>query len=335
MKFLNVIWLVVLIITPITIDAASNKLELDDQIKEIIEQFHSQHGFNGSISIKSKEQPIFNYSVGYQKQNVPLNSEHLFSSGSVGKEFTTVAILNLVEESRLSLDDVIGKYIPELPPWGQTVTVKHLLSHTSGLPRISWKKNIATQDVMEQVLALQGLEFEPGTQYLYGNINVMLRAKIVESVTRQPFNQYLKVHFFEPLKMNQTIQSVSIEPLDKQVEGDYSTAINGVTIYTTSHDLLLWEIALLDGNALNGKSVLNYISQHPLSGKANHIEYDFGQFFSENGNMSAIKHDGSNPSHHVLKYSNLKSGFSLVVMSSDGNKSTLYAIRDEIEALIQ
>jgi CubicO group peptidase (beta-lactamase class C family) len=335
MKFLNVVWLVLLTITPITIDAASNKLELDEQIKEIIEQFHSQRGFNGSIAFKLKEQPIFNYSVGYQKQNVPLNSEHLFSSGSVGKEFTTVAILNLVEESRLSLDDVIGKYIPALPPWGQTVTVKHLLSHTSGLPKISWKKYITTQDVLEQVMALQGLEFEPGTQYLYGNINVMLRAKIIESVTGQPFNQYLNVRFFESLGMNQSVQSVTIGPSDKQVEGDYPTAINGVTIYTTSHDLLLWELALLDGDALNGKSVLNYVSQHPLSGKANHIEYDFGQFFSANGNISTIKHDGSNPSHHVLKYSNLKSGFSLVVMSSDGNKSTLYAIRDEIDVLLQ
>lgn len=335
MKRIYVFWLVLLTITPITIEANTLESELNDKVVNIIEQFQTQHGFNGSIAIKLKANPIFTYSVGYQKQNTKLNAEHLFSSGSVGKEFTTVALLKLIDESRLTLDDLIGKYIPTLPPWGQQIKVKHLLSHTTGLPKISWKNNITTQDVMDQVMSLQVLEFPPGTDYLYGNINVMLRAKIVENITGQEFDKYLKDHFLDPLGMTNTIQSVTINQSKQQVAGDYPTAINGVTIYTTASDLLLWEMALLDGKALNGKSVLRYISKHKLSGKPNHIEYDFGQFYMENEKISAIKHDGSNPSHHVLKYTNLTSQLSLVVMSSDGNKNLLYLIKDDIEALFQ
>ncbi|WP_339722981.1 serine hydrolase domain-containing protein [uncultured Paraglaciecola sp.] len=335
MKSIYVFWLVLFSITPMTIEANTLESELNDKVVNIVEQFQIQHGFNGSIALKLQAHPIFTYSVGYQKQNTKLNAEHLFSSGSVGKEFTTVALLKLIDESRLTLDDRISKYIPVLPSWGQKIQVKHLLSHTSGLPKISWKNNITSQDVMNQVMALQALEFNPGTGYLYGNINVMLRAKIVENITGQKFDKYLKDHFFDPLGMTKTIQSVIINQSNQQVAGDYPTAINGVTIYTTASDLLLWEMALLDGKALNGKSVLTYISEHKMSGKPNHIEYDFGQFFMENEKISAIKHDGSNPSHHVLKYTNLASKLSLVVMSSDGNKNLLYLIKDDIEALFQ
>lgn len=163
----------------------------------------------------------------------------------------------------------------------------------------------------------------------------MLRALILEEVAGLSFDEYLKLNFFTPLKMYNTLQVTEITELEQKVPGDYPTAINGVTIYTTPSDLIRWELGLLDGRAINGKSFLRFVSEHPLSGKSHHIEYDFGQFFTENGKVKAIQHDGSNPSHHVLKYTNLTDQFSFVAMSSDGNKKTLYLLKDKIESLIQ
>lgn len=308
---------------------------LQSQINLLINQLHSEYGFNGAIALQLNNQTRFVSAIGVQQPGVTLTTEHLFSTGSVGKEFTTVAILRLAEDKKLRLDDKISTFIPSLPIWGQRITINHLLTHTSGLPKIKWQQNITTEEVMAQVMALDTLNFAPGTQYLYGNINVMLRAKVVEAVTGDTFANYLKVHFFEPFNMTNTLQTTNLAKIKRKVKGDYPTAINGVTIYSTAADLLNWELALFDGRALNGRLIFQYLTQHPLSGKTNHVEYDFGQFFVRKQKVGAVMHDGSNPSHHVLKYTDLNQDVSFVVMSSDGNKQTLYLFRDKILDLVE
>ncbi len=122
--------------------------------------------------------------------------------------------------------------------------------------------------------------------------------------------------------------------LATQIKGDYPTAINGVSIYTTPVDLLKWEIALQQGKAITDTPLSALLEQHPLLIDEGHAEYDFGSFTRDNSSVVTIMHDGSNPSHHVVKYSNLATDFSFVAMSSDGNKSMLFALKDEIETLV-
>lgn len=304
------------------------------QIENIIIQENINKGFNGSVAIKFDDEPIVSYHFGYQQEGIPLTSEHVFSSGSVGKEFTTVALLKLANERKLDLNDTVANYLPDLPLWAERIRIHHLLAHTSGLPKVKWKTNITTADVMNQVLAIDALEFEPGSKYLYGNINVMLRAKIVEAVTGLSFEQFLSKNFLKPFNMANTLQVTIAGDVYNQVVGDYPTAINGVTIYTTPADLIRWELALLDGKALSGSSVVNVIAQHPISARQNHSEYDFGKFTMNNGDVATIEHDGSNPSHHVLKYTHIANRLTIVAMSSDGNKQILYSLRDKIEDLL-
>ncbi|NMH59511.1 serine hydrolase domain-containing protein [Alteromonas ponticola] len=304
------------------------------QIERIIIQENARSGFNGAVAIKLWDTGIFSYEIGYQQKGRPLTPSHLFSSGSVGKEFTTVAILKLARQGKLNLNDPVIDYLPNLPQWAKRITIHHLLSHTSGLPKIKWATNISTADVMSQILAFSKLEFEPGSQYLYGNINVMLRAKIVEKVTGMPFGQFLKTNFFAPFEMVNTVQIDSVDDKVDKVIGDFPTAINGVTIYTTPADLIRWEVALLNGEALAGSTLLSILSHHPLSDKHLDSEYDFGRFTLNDGTVATLEHDGSNPSHHVLKYSHIASQFTFVAMSSDGNKQNLYTLRDKIQTLV-
>lgn len=86
----------------------------------------------------------------------------------------------------------------------------------------------------------------------------------------------------------------------------------------------------MDGTLLNGTRLIKLVKQHPLSGKQHHMEYDFGRYTVIAGAVTAIHHDGSNPSHHVLKYSDIETGISMVLMSNDGNKQTLYLLKDAI-----
>ncbi len=314
--------------------ATENRLGWQSEVKKLISELGAERGFNGSVAIKIAHFPLKTFTVGLFDEQTRLSPEHLFSSGSFGKQFTTVAVLKLQQDGKLELEDRIVEYLPSLPSWAEQITVRNLLNHTSGLPKIKWKKNIDTEDVMSQVQSLASLPFEPGTSYLYGNINVMLRAKIVEKVTGVEFRQYLQTTFFAPLNMQHTLQFSKVEPRHGIAVGDYPTAINGVTLYTTAADMVRWEIALLAGNAISGKPVTEFLKPHPLSGKDNHAEFDFGFFLENSGEVTKLQHDGSNPSHHVLKYTDVTNQFIFAAMSNDGDKGTLYLLKDKISEVI-
>ncbi len=170
----------------------ANATAWQNKVAETLERAATK-GFNGAIALKVANAPIEFYSAGELKPSAPLTSESLFSSGSVGKEFTTAAILRLVQAGDLKLDDAIAEHLPSLPAWAEKVTVQQLLNHSSGLPRVQWHRGIKTEDVLAQVAALEELAFEPGQGYLYGNVNVVLRAQLVESITGQPFAKYYKL----------------------------------------------------------------------------------------------------------------------------------------------
>lgn len=305
-----------------------------NKVAETLERAAAK-GFNGAIALQVANAPIEFYSAGELKQSVPLTAESLFSSGSVGKEFTTAAVLRLVQAGDLKLDDAIAEHLPSLPTWAEKVTVQQLLNHSSGLPRIQWHRGITTKDVMAQITSLEKLAFEPGRGYLYGNVNVVLRAQLVESITGQTFAEYLQTAFLDPLHMQNTVMFTEVLELATQVKGDYPTAINGVSIYTTPVDLLKWEIALLHGKAVTDRPLASLLNQHPLLTDEGRAEYDFGSFTRDNTSIVTIMHDGSNPSHHVLKYTNLAMNFSFVAMSSDGDKRTLYTLKDQVERLVR
>ena len=316
-----------------TVEDDEQGLALKAQIVEIVNQAHKVDGFNGSIAVKVSGYPVMAYAVGEQDKGQKLTVEHLFSSGSVGKEFTTVALLKLRQNNQIDFNDSILKYLDFLPEWAADITIEHLLAHTSGLPKIGWKKGITTEDVMSQVMQLKKVAFAPGSGYLYSNVNVVLRAKIIEKVTAKHFEEYLESEFFAPLAMHNTVQVTLAPPDENIVVGDYPTAINGVTLYTTPTDLMRWELALLDGSVLSGAPIQQFLDFHPLSGRANHAAYDFGLFTQDEKRITSIEHDGSNPSHHVLKYSDLNRHISFVAMSSDGNKSTLYQLKQNVMAV--
>ncbi|RFP09976.1 MULTISPECIES: serine hydrolase [unclassified Duganella] len=137
----------------------------------------------------------------------------VFDIGSTSKQFTAAAILLLVQDGKLKLDDDIRRYLPQLPDYGTPITVDHLLHHTSGLRDYMLLMNlrgVALGDVSSNAEALadvarqQGLNFQPGTAYAYSNTGYMLLAQIVEKVSGGSMAAFAKARIFEPLGMNDT-----------------------------------------------------------------------------------------------------------------------------------
>jgi len=149
---------------------------------------------------------------GYGLANVdlklPVTPDTIFQSGSMGKQFTAVAIMMLVEERRIDLDDRLTKYFPEAPSWNP-IKVRNLLNHTSGLTeyllndRVDIHKNY-TPDQLLTIIELFPLEFRPGENCAYRNTNYALLGYIIEKVTGRPWNAFVEERIFEPLGMTST-----------------------------------------------------------------------------------------------------------------------------------
>jgi CubicO group peptidase (beta-lactamase class C family) len=304
---------------------------------EVVMKSIHDSGFNGSIVIGKQGAVIYQKYIGYSdKKNMDkLTVNHIFSPGSVGKEFTTVTIMQLIEQGRLSYSDKITKYLDWLPEEAEKVTVEHILTHTSGLPKIKWKRNINTADAVEQIKNSQ-LSFAPGEGYLYSNLNVVLRALIVEKVSGDSYSNYLKNSVFDVADMKSSYQQLTESDVsDFKVHGDYPTYLLGTTIYVTPMDLLKFENALWSGALIQVDELKRVLDGERLSGKANHAYFDFGKFYKDSqGKLVSWEHDGSNPNHHTLKFHDFINDYTIVIMSSDGNKETLYKIRDNLKSLI-
>jgi len=146
------------------------------------------------------------------EQQTPITLATRFNIGSISKQFTALAILQLAADKKLSLDDDVHRYVPELPNYGKTITLSHLIHHTSGLQdwdQIIHLAGVRIDDVMThpQVLRLicgrKELNFPPGDKFGYTNSGYSLLATVVERVTRASFASWMRVHVFQPLDLNE------------------------------------------------------------------------------------------------------------------------------------
>ncbi|GAA4317211.1 hypothetical protein GCM10023149_14660 [Mucilaginibacter gynuensis] len=153
---------------------------------------HTRGIFNGNVLVSRNGKVIYEKSLGYadgSKANV-LTSAYKFDIGSVSKEFNGAAILLLKQRGKLSLDDPISKFLPELPAWASTVKVKHLITYTSGIPGFEPTSAESDSLVWANLKGLKTLKFEPGTAYIYNHYNVYLQMRIVEKSKRATLRRF-------------------------------------------------------------------------------------------------------------------------------------------------
>lgn len=302
--------------------------------QSLIDDANKTAGFNGAMLVAQDGEVIFHNTIGFIDKNKSqkLGPNHLFSSGSIGKEFTTVALMMLAEQGKISYQDKVTQYLTWLPKALNDVTIEHLLTHTSGLPRVKWQKLTLTKHIVDQVNGLTELPFKPGDGYIYSNVNITLRALIVEQITKMGFEKFVAEKIFKPAGMSDSINIVATDQFVKGiVPGDYPTAVTGLTIYTTASDLYKFEQAIWQGKLVSTDSIKSVLPGDKLSGKKHRAYFDFGSFhLNDKGKLLSWKHDGSNPSHHAIKYHDFEQNIVITVMSSDGNKSTLYHLVDKV-----
>jgi len=236
-------------------------------VKNHFEGLLLNRGFNGQILIAKNGTVVFEKAVGFADMRTKdsLDENTPLHIASVGKTFTGMAILHLMEEGRLQLEDTLGKFFPGFPY--QDITVKMLLSHRSGLPNyLNYLSKLkvedtcySNQDVLNSLYTIQpGLESRSGTRFNYSNTNFVLLALIVEKVTGEFFPAYLKRIFFDPLQMKNTFVHSNQDTLSPTPSFEWTgrywapdpfdCTYGDKNVYTTANDLLKWDQALNSGH---------------------------------------------------------------------------------------
>lgn len=182
----------------------------------IFAQFNSTHTPGCAVGVRQGGRDLLmrGYGMADLETNSPITPQTIFESGSVAKQFTATAILLLVKDGKLSLDDPVRKHVPELPEYPRPLLVRHLLSHTSGLREWSnlvalagWPRGTRVhtqQDLLDAVVAQKSLNYPVGDFYSYTNSGFALLPTIVERVSGMPFTQFSSARIFGPLGLMNT-----------------------------------------------------------------------------------------------------------------------------------
>ena len=252
------------------------------------------------------------YGFSNVELQVPVKPETLFQSGSMGKQFTAAAVMMLVEEGKIGLDDPLTKYLPDAPTSWNQVKARHLLSHTGGFgdypEKFDFRKDY-TEDELLKIVEGIPLAFEPGTKWTYSNLGYLTLGVLIHKVTGQFYGDFLQERIFKPLGMRTTriINEADIIPnrsagyqlVKKELknQGWVSPTLNTTadgSLYFSIVDLAKWDAALHERKLLKPSSYeLMWTPVKLNDGKPNKDGYGFGWFIHDDKGHHVIEHAGA------------------------------------------
>jgi len=276
------------------------------------------------------------FGVSDKATGEPMDPDLYMRIGSVTKTFTVTAVLQLVDQGKVALDDPIGTYIPNVPN-GESITIRQLAGMRSGLPSYSANEQFATTFMSDTQLQFQPEQllsyafqlpvlFPPGTSFDYSNTNTVLLATLVEKLTGQPFPDYLKQHIFQPVGLASTSYPTDAAIPSPHAQGYTTQTLDGReavattwnpswagpagAMISTLDDLGVWSKVLAEGTLLSPPAQEQRLQVQPLSADLPDIGYGLG-LFNDHG---WIGHNGSLPGYQSLTIHLPEADTSVVVL---------------------
>lgn len=291
------------------IGAAPRAEDRTSKFEEFMSSCVELRHFSGAVLVSKDNETIFAKGYGFAnaEHRVPNTTRTKFRLGSITKQFTAMAILILKEQGKLKLDDPVGKFIDQSPKAWEGVTIHHLLTHTSGVP--SYTDDLTTYRLKmmmpETVKSMIGrfrdkpLEFKPGEKFHYSNSGYFLLGAVIEKVSGQKYETFLKKAIFDPLGMHDTGYDHSATVLPGRASGytlmgdglehaeylDMSQPFSAGSLYSTVEDLARWDRALRDGKLISQDSYAKMYS--PVKN-----DYAYGWIVTTTKGRKQIGHGG-------------------------------------------
>jgi len=238
------------------------------------------------------------YGFADLENDVPAAAETVYRIGSITKQFTSAAIMRLVEQGKLSLDDTLQKFLPNFPAQGHRVTVRHLLNHTSGIRSYTslgpkWQRVVRLDlapDSLVTLFADEPFDFKPGDAYRYNNSGYFLLGMIIEKLSGKAYGKYLQDEFFTPLGLRSTVYCDQAPLIKRRAQGytprpgapfvnaeplSMTQPYAAGSLCSTVNDLVAWSLALSSGKVVSPASYALMTTPGTLNdGKP--IAYGFG-----------------------------------------------------------
>jgi CubicO group peptidase (beta-lactamase class C family) len=343
MKHTKIIYILVLILgLTITVNGEADKIEMVDQL---FRQWDKQDSPGCAVAVIKEGKIIYKkaYGMADLERSVPLTTASVFNIASNTKQFTAFAIALLAEEGKLSLDDDIRKYFPEFPDYGHTITVRHLLHHTSGIREYAmllllagkrWINHYPLEDIMELITRQKQLNNIPGDEHIYSNSGYFLLGLLVRRVSGKSLGDFFRQHIFEPLGMKHTYFYDNINRIIKNRAIGYSPGRNGSYaleislmlgeggggILSTLEDLFRWDRNFYHNKL--GKGSRELIKTMLTPGTLNNgtrLEYALGLVVRKYKGLTMVSHGGgwSGFRSEILRFPEQK--FSVICLANLGS----------------
>ncbi len=289
------------------------------EVEKLFEPYNSAVSPGCAVAVIKDGQVVYKYACGMADldHDVPIRSDSVFHVASVSKQFTAAAIILLNQEGKLSFDDEVRQYIPEVPDFGTPITIRHLVHHTSGLrdqwnlmDLAGWRYSldlITDQDVLDLIAAQKDLNFKPGEKYVYCNTGYTLLAQIVKRISGMSFRQFTTERIFEPLGMNSThfrddhaevVKNIAYGYMRGKGKDEFRLSIprfdtvGATSLLTTVEDLALWDRNFYEPK-VGGPELIQQMLEKGKLNNGQELDYSFGLVHGSYRGLKTICHNGS------------------------------------------
>ncbi|MCL3780195.1 serine hydrolase [Prolixibacteraceae bacterium JC049] len=310
------------------------------KIDSIFSQFNKPNTPGCAVGVIKDGQLIFvkGYGVANLEYNIPITPNTIFRICSTSKQFTAASILRLAEQNKLHLNDKLSKFFPAFPEYANSITIQHLINHTSGLKDYldlvhlkgySDDYYYEDKEVEKWLINQKTLNFTPGDQFQYSNSGYWLLAQIIEKVAKMNLADFAQQQFFEPLGMTDTHfhnnnkrivknRAYGYSPNNEEGYETNTTQLNIIGdggLFTTINDLKKWDDAFYHNMVMNTAFKELMIKQGVLN-NGNKISYASGLSVSEVNDIKIVSHAGSFVGYNAELIRVPKERFSVIVLSN-------------------
>lgn len=321
-----------------------NPADADPRIDAYMKKLHQKSGFNGNVLIAKEGKIIYQNTFGWanylMKDSLKLNSK--FELASVSKPLTSLGVLKLVEQGKLTLEQTVNDFYPTFPYPG--VKIKHLLSHRSGLPNYIYfsdgvwkdkKKGMSNQDAINLLIEHKPATYgKPDARFFYNNSNYMVLGAIIEKVSGQDYATYMEENIFKPAGMKNTagLSKVKYAKIPTDVIGHDKVWRRSVVqnfldgplgdkgVYSTVQDMFLLDIALREGRIIR-QSLLDSAYTTYSDAKRGVFSYGLGWRTFSPGEDRIVYHTGWWHGFRNIYVRDLKRNITIVLLSNMTNGS--------------
>lgn len=342
------------------VPAIFGQTDLGPKIDTVFGQFNKPDSPGCAVAVAKDGKTIFakGYGMANLEYSVPMTPATVSETGSVAKQFVAAAIVLLASQGKLSLDDDIRKFLPEVPDFGTKITIRNLITHTSGLRDqndffalmgLPMGRSVHTNDeILEVVSRQKRLNFDPGAEYLYSNTGYTLLALIVRRASGKSLAEFTTEHIFKPLGMNSTEwredftktvrnRATAYLPDGKggfKLEMPFGNVHGAGGLLTTVGDLLIWNDNFTTGK-VGGPDFAKTMETRARLNDGTEIGYALGLIIGEYRASREVAHGGATAGYRTYLARYTDAGVSIALLCNAGSADSMRLARGVADLLVE